>query len=184
VIRRQLNLFRPLAGKGYFANAGDGKNPCCGVAPGQGHTSTSYEVSDLLAGFVDGYAHWTTFGMVGTRTWENGFFAQDDYRVNPHLTLNLGLRYDVLTWPVEVLNREANFDLTTGALIVAGATALRARCSPMTTTTWGRAWVLRISSQTMGKPSCVAVTACFTFWIAAASATSSRRIRLSAAPTV
>jgi len=39
VIRRQLNLFRPLAGKGYFANAGDGKNPCCGVAPGQGHTS-------------------------------------------------------------------------------------------------------------------------------------------------
>lgn len=121
VIRRQLNLFRPLAGKGYFANAGDGKNPCCGVAPGQGHTSTGYEVSDLLAGFVDGYAHGTTFGMVGTRTWENGFFAQDDYRVNPRLTLNLGLRYDVLTWPVEVLNRQANFDLTTGSLIVAGS---------------------------------------------------------------
>ncbi len=121
VIRRQLNLFRPLAGKGYFANAGDGKNPCCGAAPGQGHTSTSYEVSDLLAGFVDGYAHGTTFGMVGTRSWENGFFAQDDFRVIPRLTLNLGLRYDVLTWPVEVLDRQANFDLTTGALIVAGS---------------------------------------------------------------
>jgi hypothetical protein len=121
VIRRQLNLFRPLAGKGYFANAGDGKNPCCGAAPGQGHTSTSYEVSDLLAGFVDGYAHGTTFGMVGTRTWENGFFAQDDYRLTPRLTLNVGLRYDVLTWPVEVLNRQANFDLTTGALVVAGS---------------------------------------------------------------
>jgi hypothetical protein len=121
VIRRQLNLYRPLAGKGYFANAGDGRNPCCGAAPGQGHTSTGYEVSDLLAGFVDGYAHGTTFGMVGTRTWENGFFAQDDYRVNPRLTLNLGLRYDVLTWPVEVLNRQANFDLVSGALIVAGS---------------------------------------------------------------
>jgi len=32
---------------------------------------------------------------------ENGFFAQDDYRVTPRLTLNLGLRYDVLTLPVE-----------------------------------------------------------------------------------
>jgi Carboxypeptidase regulatory-like domain len=121
IIRRQLNLFRPLAGKGYFANAGDGNGGCCGVAPGTGHVNTSYEVSDLLAGFVDGYAHGTTFGMVGTRTWENGFFAQDDYRVSPRLTLNLGLRYDILTWPVEVLNRQANFDLVTGALVVAGS---------------------------------------------------------------
>jgi len=58
--------------------------------------------------------------MVGTRTWENGFFAQDDFRVMPRLTLNLGLRYDILTNPVEVENRQANFDLNTGALIVAG----------------------------------------------------------------
>ncbi len=120
VIRRQLNLYRPLAGKGYFAIAGNGNGGCCGAAPGTGHVSTGYEVSDLLAGFVDGYAHGTTFGMVGTRSWENGFFVQDDYRVRPRLTLNLGLRYDILTYPVEVLNRQANFDLTTGALTVAG----------------------------------------------------------------
>jgi hypothetical protein len=37
------------------------------------------------------------------------------------LTLNLGLRWDVLTWPVEVNDRQANFDLTTGALVVAGS---------------------------------------------------------------
>src|SRR5260370_10209337 len=59
--------------------------------------------------------------MVGTRTWENGFFVQDDYRMRPRLTLNVGLRYDVLTWPTEVQNRQANFDITTGALIVAGS---------------------------------------------------------------
>src|SRR5260370_31462746 len=54
VIRRQLNLFRPLAGKGYFANAGDGKNPCCGAAPGQGHTSTTSPVPTLFSAFLDG----------------------------------------------------------------------------------------------------------------------------------
>ena len=119
ILRRQLNLYRPLAGKGYFQLAGNGNSPCCG--PGSGHTDTGYEVADLFAGFVDSYSHGTPFGMVGTRSWENGFFAQDDVRVTNRLTLNLGLRYDVLTWPVEIDNRQANFDLTTGALVVAGS---------------------------------------------------------------
>jgi len=119
VIRRELNLFRGNNAKGYFGLAGNGSGCCAGG--GAGHVNTDYEVSDLLAGFVDGYQHGVPFGTVGTRSWENGFFAQDDYRVSPRLTLNLGLRYDVLTWPVEVENRQANFDLVTGALIVAGS---------------------------------------------------------------
>jgi hypothetical protein len=121
VLRRQLNLYRPLAGKGYFAIAGNGNGGCCGVANGTGHVSTGYEVSDLLAGFVDGYGHGTNFGMVGTRSWENGFFGQDDYRITNRLTLNLGLRWDILTWPSEVLNRQANFNIASGALLVAGS---------------------------------------------------------------
>jgi hypothetical protein len=119
IIRRELNLYRGNNGKGYFGLAGNGSGCCAG--PGGGHISTEYEVSDLLAGFVDGYQHGTPFGTVGTRSWENGFFAQDDFRVTPRLTINLGLRYDILTWPVEVENRQANFDLVTGALIVAGS---------------------------------------------------------------
>jgi len=111
IIRRQLNLFRPLAGKGYFFLFGNGG----------GQSPTHYEVSDLLAGFVNSYSVGPPYGMVGTRSWENGFFAQDDWTVSPRLTLNLGLRYDVLTWPMEVYNRQANFDLVTGQLIVAGS---------------------------------------------------------------
>src|SRR5262249_46437539 len=110
VIRRQLNLYRPLAGKGFFNLSGNGTNPV---------TITGYEVSDLLAGFVNNYSHGTNFGMIGTRTWENGFFAQDDWRITPRLTLNLGLRYDVYTWPVEVEDRQANFNLATGAIDIA-----------------------------------------------------------------
>jgi hypothetical protein len=119
ILRRELNLFRPNYGKGGFRPAGNGNSPCCNG--GSGHVDTGYEVSDLLAGFVDDYEVGTPLGMVGTRSWENGFFAQDDFRVTRRLTLNLGLRYDLLTWPTEVQNRQANFDIVTGALVVAGS---------------------------------------------------------------
>ena len=112
IIRRQLNLYRPLAGKGYFFLSGNGT---------AGQLNTGYEVSDLLAGFMNSYSKGPPYGMVGTRSWENGFFAQDDWRVTPRLALNLGLRYDMLTWPVEEYDRQSNFDLTTGALVVAGS---------------------------------------------------------------
>src|SRR5256884_6219186 len=81
VIRRQVNLFRPLTGKGYFFLSGNGNG---GGGFSGGHVSTDYEVSDILAGFVDGYQHGPTLGMVGTRSWENGFFAQDDWRSEEH----------------------------------------------------------------------------------------------------
>jgi len=119
ILRRQLNLFRPNYGKGGFRPSGNGYQACCNG--GQGHVDTGYEVSDLLAGFVDDYEVGAPLGMVGTRTWENGFFAQDDFRLNRRLTLNIGLRWDILTWPTEVNNRQANFDLVTGALVVAGS---------------------------------------------------------------
>jgi len=119
ILRRELNLFRPNYGKGGFRPAGNGNSPCCNG--GSGHVDTGYEVSDLLAGFVDDYEVGAPLGTVGTRSWENGFFAQDDFRVTRRLTLNLGLRYDILTWPTEVQNRQANFDIVTGALVVAGS---------------------------------------------------------------
>lgn len=107
IIRRQVNLFRPNRGKGYFFLFGNGEGP----------GSTGWEQSDLLAGFVNEYTIGPPFGMVGTRSWENGFFFQDDWRVNRRLTLNFGIRYDLLTWPTEVADRQTNFDLASGRLL-------------------------------------------------------------------
>jgi hypothetical protein len=110
-IRRDVNLFRPNRGKGFFFLFGNGDNPA----------STGFEQSDLLVGFVNNFQVGPPFGTVGTRTYEDAAFAQDDWRVTHRLTLNLGLRYDLFTNPVEQYNRQTNFDLATGRLLLAGA---------------------------------------------------------------
>lgn len=51
--------------------------------------------------------------------WQNAWYAQDDFRILPSLTVNLGLRYDLITRPVERSNRESNWDTRTNQLVVA-----------------------------------------------------------------
>jgi hypothetical protein len=51
--------------------------------------------------------------------WQNAFYAQDDYKILPSLTLNLGFRYELTTRPVERYNRQSNWDTRTNQLVLA-----------------------------------------------------------------
>jgi hypothetical protein len=46
---------------------------------------------------------------VSAVTWTSSLFLQDDWRLNRRLTLNLGVRWDVQTPPVDTADRESSF---------------------------------------------------------------------------
>ncbi len=66
--------------------------------------------------------------VLGGRTYYYSGFVQDDFKISPKLTLNIGLRYDFQPPPVEVADRTSNFDLNLtdpltgmkGAVVFAG----------------------------------------------------------------
>jgi hypothetical protein len=121
ILRRQVNFFRPITGKGFFNLYGNGTTDGnAQTADGSNVPITGYEVTDLLVGFVHNYSVGPVLGDSETRNWETGYYGQDDWHVSRKLTLNLGIRYDLITWPIEKFNRQSNFDIFTGQLQIAG----------------------------------------------------------------
>jgi len=115
ILRRDVALFRPNRGKGYFFLVGNGDPSQCANSTG----TTKFEQADLLIGFVCNYQIGPPFGTVGTRNWENGAFVQDDWKATRNLTFNLGVRYEYFTNPTEQYARQANFDISSGRLVLA-----------------------------------------------------------------
>jgi carboxypeptidase family protein/TonB-dependent receptor-like protein len=74
-------------------------------------SSTNVAYADFLLGDVQ---TWNVYDYVetGARMWNLGAFVQDDYKILPHLTLNLGFRYQYQGGWGEMENRWGTFSPT------------------------------------------------------------------------
>jgi len=84
-----------------------------------GGTNGGLGEADFLMGLPSDLGIGITTGTWGQRSDSFGSFVQDNWRLTPSLTLNLGLRWELHTPWIEVNNRVANFDLVTGQELIA-----------------------------------------------------------------
>jgi hypothetical protein len=73
--------------------------------------TTGFGLATFLLGAVSGGSLNSSLARADG-WWYYGAFVQDDYRILPTLTLNLGLRYDVITAPTDRFDRYSNFNPT------------------------------------------------------------------------
>ena len=85
-----------------------------------GPGAAGYAFADFMLDEVNNTQVGQVTGRTGQRQWRDAIFAQDDYKVKPNLTLNIGLRWSFDQPIYEVNNKMANLNLQTGAIEYAG----------------------------------------------------------------
>ena len=71
-------------------------------------------LADFLLGYPSGTDGRQLLDWTRQRDFYAGMFFQDDWKFSPRLTLNMGIRYDLYTQPVDARDRGGLFDLRTG----------------------------------------------------------------------
>lgn len=118
--RTQFNINQPGGPRGNFTfNGVFTRQPSAPTGTGSG-------LADLLLGYADS-ASISNSVTIGVRIRAYSGFFMDDWKVNQKLTLNLGLRYDLVSPPVEVADRQLAFDLATGQITFAKPGSYRDR---------------------------------------------------------
>ncbi len=118
-INTEIDDFNPTYGQSTY-NGGfsyTGTNATTLSAADQG-TKNGVALADFLFGAQNSF-QLNNFVIVHLKQRMNYMYLQDDIRVDSRLTLNVGLRYELVTPQYEQNNLLANFDPTTNSLITA-----------------------------------------------------------------
>jgi trimeric autotransporter adhesin len=123
--RTQLNVQTDSNARGTFAFTGLSTSQF--DASGNPIQNTGFDLADFLLGLPQSAS--VRFGDTSTyfRGNQYGAFAQDDWRIRPNFSLNLGLRYEYFTPLTEKYGHIANLDIAPGftavAVVTPGVTA-------------------------------------------------------------
>jgi hypothetical protein len=89
-----------------------------------GNNTQGYSMADFVLDRVtyvgSGSLPGSATGPTGQREWRDAYFVQDDWRITPSLTLNLGVRYEFDQPIYEVNNKMASVDFNTKQIVYAG----------------------------------------------------------------
>ncbi len=72
-------------------------------------TTTGNAIADFITGQVNSFEQDSTY-ITHLSTWHLAGFAQDNYRITPRFTANIGIRWDIDTPPVDAHDRTASFN--------------------------------------------------------------------------
>ena len=81
---------------------------------------TGNDLGDMLMDYTSSATRNETITAPSLRSWEPSVYAQDDWRVRPNLTLNLGVRWDIYTPFTSANNALVNFNESLGLLVGPG----------------------------------------------------------------
>ena len=125
-INTQVNDFNPSYGQdnygGVYASNGNPANttPAAGAPSLASQLQQARNLADFMFGNRSSYSL-TNYTVVNLRQRYNFMYVQDDIKVSPNLTVNAGLRYEIVTPQWEQANKLANFDPATNSLVQASS---------------------------------------------------------------
>jgi hypothetical protein len=115
-INTDIEDFHPKYGQDSYAGQFSRQALGTAVVPAGLSTATAYNLADFFYGARSQY-QLTNTTILRYRQRMNFGFVQDDFKVSPKLTLNLGVRYEFATPQWEADGHLANFDPATKTLI-------------------------------------------------------------------
>ncbi len=119
--RNILNIDNPV---GNFTFSNNLTSNCAGIPAGCTiNANSGFSFASFMTGYPATITRGLMLGIYGERRPEYALYFQDDIKVTPRLTVNVGIRWDLFVPYVEHHDRQSNFDESTGRFVVASDSA-------------------------------------------------------------